>query len=389
MKHWQNLLLLTALLALSGCDSLSSPTSPVETLPAETAPTFATYQVMVTDPLSTPTQGAVPVVDGVTLESPAVWFDELCYVPGEAFLSSLNGNILSGSDEEGFTLTWNGTTHRFDETTGAIRWDNRMYLPLKSVCQTLELSFLDDPEENRFYCTSGISSWDIPQRIRVPVLMYHAVTSEVWGNESLFVDPDVLERHFQYLLEEGYTPIFFEDLNHVTDYEKPVILTFDDGYLDNYEQLYPLLQAYQFKATIFVVTSSMDNRVTSMTSQQVKELSDSGLVSIQSHTVNHQVLTTLSPEEQEEELRQSKLAVARMTGREPFVVSYPTGAYTDTTRALAEEYYRFAVTVEEGDFITGRKESEIPRYYVRRSTTMEQWIQMLQHAGQEAHWPFW
>ena len=58
-----------------------------------------------------------------------------------------------------------------------------------------------------------------------------------------------LEAQLQYLQENGYETIFFEDLSHLEQYEKPVILTFDDGYDDNYTVLYPLLEKYQTKAT--------------------------------------------------------------------------------------------------------------------------------------------
>ena len=76
---------------------------------------------------------------------------------------------------------------------------------------------------------------------QVPVLMYHAVGDDCLGEEHLFVRPAELEQQLQYLSENGYETIFFEDLAHLERYEKPVILTFDDGYDDNYTLLLPLL----------------------------------------------------------------------------------------------------------------------------------------------------
>ena len=69
---------------------------------------------------------------------------------------------------------------------------------------------------------------------QVPVLMYHAVGDDCWGEAHLFVKPAELERQLQYLQDHGYETIFLEDLAHVEQYKKPVILTFDDGYDDNY-----------------------------------------------------------------------------------------------------------------------------------------------------------
>ena len=89
--------------------------------------------------------------------------------------------------------------------------------------------------------------------VRVPVLMYHAVGDDCWGEESLFVKPEELEKQLQYLSENGYETIFFEDLSHIEQYEKPVLLTFDDGYDDNAETLLPLLRKHGMKATIFLI----------------------------------------------------------------------------------------------------------------------------------------
>ena len=65
----------------------------------------------------------------------------------------------------------------------------------------------------------------LPSRagVRVPVLMYHAVGDDCWGEESLFVKPEELEKQLQYLSENGYETIFFEDLSHIEQYEKEII----------------------------------------------------------------------------------------------------------------------------------------------------------------------
>lgn len=340
--------------------------------------------------------------DGDALESGSLIIGETAYVKASEFFTALDAGACSADDGLGFTLEWAGHIYVFSPEQETVLVDhqavalfdpvlvyrNELWLPLEEVCNLLKISVLEDPEESRIYCTSGILELQIPSGIRVPVLMYHAVDSNVWGYEDLFIDPEIMEAHLQFLVENGYDPIFFEDLPRVEEYDKPVIITVDDGYLDNYTTLYPLLQKYQVKATIFVVTSSIGNRETSMTPEMVKELSDSGLVSIQSHTVNHKVLRDLTAEEQQNELERSRLYVARMTGREPFVVSYPTGAYNRDTLRLSMEYYRFAVAVEDGDYVTGGDPSAICRYNVRRTTTMEELAEMVSGAGQPG-WHFW
>ena len=130
--------------------------------------------------------------------------------------------------------------------------------------------------------------------VRVPVLMYHAVGDDCWGEESLFVKPEELEKQLQYLSENGYETIFFEDLSHIEQYEKPVLLTFDDGYDDNAETLLPLLQKYGMKATIFLIAGDV-GKPHKLTRAQLAELVQSGLVSIQSHGWSHRNMAALSP----------------------------------------------------------------------------------------------
>ena len=130
--------------------------------------------------------------------------------------------------------------------------------------------------------------------VRVPVLMYHAVGDDCWGEESLFVKPEELEKQLQYLSENGYETIFFEDLSHIEQYEKPVLLTFDDGYDDNAETLLPLLQKYGMKATIFLIAGDV-GKPHKLTRAQLTELVQSGLVSIQSHGWSHRNMAALSP----------------------------------------------------------------------------------------------
>ncbi len=344
-------------------------TQPVETtVPPETEP---------------PAPSGIGVTaDGDKMQSGSILLDNRTYVKAGEFLSALDRGVCAGNDSIGFVLDWEGEIIRFrPEHYGVQIYRGELWLPLEETCELLNISILEDPEEDRVYCTSGILHQNIPEGIHVPVLMYHAVDSDVWGLADLFLNPEVMESHLKFLLDNGYDPIFFEDLPYLDQYDKPVIITFDDGYLDNYTHLYPLLQKYQVKATIFVVCHSIDHLETSMTSEQVKELSDSGLVSIQSHTVNHRVLRDLPAEEQEMEMERSRLYLARMTGREPFAIAYPTGVYNEDTLQLSMQYYRYAVTVEDGDFVTGGDTSAIRRYYVRRRFNLDDLAWMVCDAG--------
>ena len=84
----------------------------------------------------------------------------------------------------------------------------------------------------------------------IPILMYHAVADVPnTGNTNLFVRPSELEAQLKYIADNGYQTITFEDLENIGGFSKPVMLTFDDGYKCNYENLFPLLKKYGQRAT--------------------------------------------------------------------------------------------------------------------------------------------
>ncbi len=207
----------------------------------------------------------------------------------------------------------------------------------------------------------------MPEGIRLPILMYHAVGDEPWGISSLFVRPSELEKQLIYLRDNGYTTVTFEDVGRLDEIEKPVMLTFDDGYEDNYSQLLPLLKKYNAKATVFVITGSIGT-THYMNEAQIKEMSDSGLVSIQSHTVTHPFLSDLGEEALVDELLGSKKTLAKITGKEPFVICYPTGKSSTLSREVCERYYSFGLLMNGGTFTTNGENFRITRSYVSRST---------------------
>lgn len=132
---------------------------------------------------------------------------------------------------------------------------------------------------------------------QVPVLMYHHIDPQADDNTT--ITPETFEAQIAALAEAGYTAVFPDDLAaYVREGrelpEKPVVITFDDGYLSNYEYAWPILEKYGMVATIFVIGSTVgdtdhykdtDYPITPHFSYtQAKEMVDSGVISIQSHT---------------------------------------------------------------------------------------------------------
>lgn len=241
------------------------------------------------------------------------------------------------------------------------------YVSLSELIDGKAYTEFKDEENNHIYYTLIPDKSVIPEGIEVPVLMYHAVSDDCWGIQELFVSPSEIEKQLAYLSDNGYTTITFEDLPRLNEIEKPVMLTFDDGYLDNYTELFPLLKQYNAKATVFIITDAIYSEKY-LKADQIKEMSDSGLVSIQSHTVTHAQLGEMSEEQIVNELELSRLAVCRLTGKEPFVLCYPYGSNSDLSREVTSRYYSFGLIMSGARYVTGNDPYYIARSYVARST---------------------
>ena len=333
-------------------------------------------------------QGDAVTVEGVSLQSGSIVYNDSLYVRFREFAEALGAEL---SEEDGIiSFTWQDAAVGCKPGNPALyirgeavalrtpvkTYRNECYVPVEPLCGLLHIGMFYDEEYAHLYCTVGAGDWQIPEGYKVPVFMYHGVTDYTWGSAELFVSPSVLEEQLRYLVENGYDPIWFEDLREVEKYDKPVILTFDDGYQDNYTDLFPLLQKYNVKATIFVITGWLGGEKY-LTPEQVTEMSQSGLVSIQSHTWSHKDMDTLPAEAQKEQMSQSKLAILRLTGKEPAVLCYPRGLASHVTLELLPEYYSFGVKMNGSVYYTGDDPRVVTRYYVTRGTSVESFANML------------
>ncbi|GAA0728744.1 polysaccharide deacetylase family protein [Clostridium malenominatum] len=181
----------------------------------------------------------------------------------------------------------------------------------------------------------------------IPVLMYHSINYEK-GNE-LMVPKENFREQMNYLKDNGYTTLTLNELynfflNNKPVPEKSVVITFDDGYKDNYTNAYPILKEFNFKAVVFVITNNMNNHKNFITSEQALELDNNG-IEIQSHTVNHERLSTLDYNSQLKTLKESKRFLENLLHREVSYIAYPYGAFNNSTIKAAEEAgYKMAFT---------------------------------------------
>lgn len=199
-----------------------------------------------------------------------------------------------------------------------------------------------------------------------PILMYHTSSENHPGKlAGLFIKPSEFEKQLIFLKKNGYTPITFEDFP-LKDVKKPVMLTFDDGYQANYTDIFPLLKKYNVKATIFVVTNPI-NRPKRLTAVEIREMSLSGLVSIQSHTCSHRNLKTLSGKDLDVELGKSRDILERLTGKRVIALAYPNGDYSRTQLMRFSKYYNYGLRKDGGFYNSKESSFEIRRLRVDRS----------------------
>ena len=138
----------------------------------------------------------------------------------------------------------------------------------------------------------------LPEPEGFPILEYHQVTDEVLDPvyEVYNVPPAEFAAQLDYLQSEGYTTITLQDFMRVvhgkgTLPEKPIILTFDDGYKDNYTEMLPILEAHGMTAVVYVITNEL-GKAGYMTVDELKDMQRRG-IEIGSHTSDHIPLTEL------------------------------------------------------------------------------------------------
>lgn len=180
--------------------------------------------------------------------------------------------------------------------------------------------------------------------VSVPVLTYHYIGGNPnpadTQRDALSVLPDRFDAQMQQLVDLGYTPISLAQLPASlagNGPPKPVLLTFDDGYIDFYYNAYPILKKYNFHAVSFIPTGLISNKNYYMTWDQVKEIQRSGLVDFEDHTVNHVSLSSMSQAQLEAELRNSKAVIEAQTGVTVIYIAYPYGTSNARVQQAAQK----------------------------------------------------
>jgi len=170
--------------------------------------------------------------------------------------------------------------------------------------------------------------------LKVPVLTYHHIQPQkdaVFKKQSsLSVDSNIFDGQMAYLTANGYTSIFANELinaliNHSALPEKPIVITMDDGYVDNYTYALPILQKYNIKANLMLTTGLVGSNSDMLTWSQIQDIKNSGRFYFTNHTWSHQSVTRASKNKIETEIDMAASQLKQYAGQDSNIFTYPYG----------------------------------------------------------------
>jgi len=194
-------------------------------------------------------------------------------------------------------------------------------------------------------------------RRRAVALMYHSISLD---NNFFSVRPEIFAKQIDYLKRNNYRVISLADLEKYLSAgaipPKTVVITFDDGFDNNYFNAWPVLRRDNLPAAIFAAASLVGRSVETrngaelpmLNYQELKEMSQSGLITIGAHGFSHKKLANLSDKELEFELARGRSELAEKLGAEIDFLAFPFGSFNKQVESVAGKYYQLAFSTNPG-----------------------------------------
>ncbi len=219
---------------------------------------------------------------------------------------------------------------------------------------------------------------------KLPILLYHRIVKSKAdaGRQKIYVYEDQFRKQLAYLQKNKIQTITFNDLQGAdpsTDFSNKIILTFDDGYEDNYSLLFPLLREFGFKAVIYLVTRLQRNEwgiregetaCPLLTRIQIKEMNDYG-IEFGAHTCSHRALNHIDAEEANMEIHESKNDIEELLQQPVLSFAYPFGGINPDVKELVRKNgIPFALSTKTGPMNLFDDLMQIRRIEVRPGETL-------------------
>ena len=216
----------------------------------------------------------------------------------------------------------------------------------------------------------------------VSVLMYHMI-GDIPGNDAVMTEKN-LRMQMQYLKDNGYHPITMQELYDYVSKgaalpEKPVCITFDDGYHDSYTIVYPMMKEFNFPWTLFLITDDVGKAYNRMTWEELKEMADSNTVTIANHTLSHPKLHNLSSrKEKENQIEGAQKALKYHLNIDNAWIAYPYGDYDEEVIDICVKAgIKLALTTDAGRVHEGSYPYELKRVYIGNNVDMHHFAERL------------
>lgn len=199
----------------------------------------------------------------------------------------------------------------------------------------------------------------------LPILMYHRVVDQLDKPDRyrLCVSTTEFENQMRYIRDRRFEVISIEEVatameDNIWPWKKPAVITFDDGYMDNYTCAFPILKKYRLKASVMLVTSHIGGTnvwdqdedadgTPLMGHNEIREMARHG-ISFGSHTLTHRSLQQLDEDGARKEIVDSKSALEELTGSEIPTFCYPYGHSTPGLQKIVKDAgYSAAIGIEQ------------------------------------------
>lgn len=223
---------------------------------------------------------------------------------------------------------------------------------------------------------SRIKSTENTAEVKIPILMYHRISSQInWDDPHephLTVSPETFEKQIKYLNKMNSNFLNPEEIAQIISGQipfpkNPVMVTFDDGYENVFQNVFPVIKKYKVKATAFIITDTIDSHEFGhayLNSKEIKEMANQGF-SFGSHAKTHSKLDELDNKEVMKELKESKEKLEKIIGKSIISICYPFGNYNcDVIEKARQLGYLIGFSTVAGKIQEKNRPFELKRIYV-------------------------
>ena len=214
-----------------------------------------------------------------------------------------------------------------------------------------EEKIIDDEKEEKE--EELIEYINVPvEEVRIPILMYHSICNDD-PNNSLMIPTEMFAEQMEWLRENDFTAMSMDEVIEAMNTGKvpkrPVLITFDDGYADNYINAFPELKNNNLKGTFFIISDTItEEGGYYMSTSMLKEMKEAGM-EIENHTANHLELNNLSREDAIDSIKRGQEFLRSVIGSNGNYLCYPVGRYSDETIEIQKELgIKAALTTQGG-----------------------------------------